>query len=48
MRCMVYVCIRFVIGAGTVEGTKSPWVYVTIDGALQSFKLFVYSVRHVM
>ena len=30
-------------GAGELK--KSPWVYVTIDGYLQSCKLFVYNVR---
>lgn len=47
------LCLSFVhsfllgqsgVGANPELG-KSPWVYVTIDGTLQSCKLYVYNVR---
>ena len=31
-------------GAADQAASKSPWVYVTIDGVLQSCRLFVYNV----
>lgn len=41
-------CSSFILGQGGSgsggEPGKSPWVYVTIDGTLQSCKLYVYNV----
>ena len=33
----------FTLG-GANEVGRSPWVYITVDGQLQSFRLYVYSV----
>lgn len=47
---------RFLIGddvpgggsgvGGAGESGKCPWVYISMDGHVQSCKLFVYSVSH--
>ncbi len=41
------------VGAGSSVGVsgasdigRSPWVYISVDGQLQSFRLFVYSVSN--
>ena len=49
-------CCRFLIGdnvpgsgsvvGGSGESGKSPWVYISMDGQVQSCKLYVYSVSH--
>ena len=30
--------------SGASDTKKSPWIYITVDGQLQSFRLYVYSV----
>ena len=30
---------------GASEIGRSPWVYITVDGQLQSFRLYIYAVR---
>jgi len=37
----------FTLG-GASEVGRSPWVYITVDGQLQSFRLYVYSVSETI
>ncbi len=57
MNTVAALIYRFLIGdeasvrvgvAGVGDGGKAPWVYIHMDGSVQSCKLYVYTVSVLM